>query len=124
MATKLIYLLILGVMGINGALYLAWFLEPPNPDRIGYWYGIYFIVFPFLALLGIVALVLKEKLNISGWIGGLLLLYVGLLTLLVNSVSLGWDWLLALFPQGGFEVFHVAVFAATLLGLLGVMLRR
>lgn len=120
----LLYFLILLVMGINGALYLAWFLSPPNPDRIGFWYWIYFNVFPVLGLLGIAALALKKNLNFSVWVGALPLLYVGILTLLANSYSLGFSWILGLFFGGSFEVFHVIIFTVTLIGLLMVMLRR
>jgi hypothetical protein len=111
-------------MGINGALYLAWFLSPPNPDRVGFWYWIYFIVFPVLGLLGIAALVFKKAFNLSGWVGALLLLYVGILTLLANSYQLGFNWILTWLPEGSFEVLHVGAFTVTLIGLLIVMQRR
>lgn len=103
----LLYFLILSVMAVNGALYLAWFMSPPNPDRIGFWFGIYLQVFPVLGLFGIAALALKKFLNLSWWVGTLLLLYVGVLTLLANSYSLGFIWILGLFPRGSFEAFHV-----------------
>jgi hypothetical protein len=111
-------------MGINGALYLAWFLSPPNPDRIGFWILIYFIVFPALGILGIIALVLRQTLNLSRWLGTLLLLYVVTLTLLANSFQLGFSWILNWFPSGGFEILHVIAFTMTLVGLLIVMYRR
>lgn len=111
-------------MGINGVLYLAWFLSPPNPDRIGFWYWIYFNVFPVIGFLGIAALVLRKKLNLSWWVGALLLLYVGILTLLANSYQLGFARILSLFPEGSFEFFHVMMFAVTLIGLLMVMRGR
>jgi hypothetical protein len=111
-------------MGINGALYLAWFLSPPNPDRIGFWYGIYFIVFPLLGILGVLSLILKKSLNLSWWLGTILLLYVGILTLLGNSFQLGFAWILDGFPQGSLEIFHVIAFAITLLGLIIIMQKR
>lgn len=124
MQIKLLYSLILFTMGINGALYMAWFLSPPNPDKIGFWYFIYFLVFPLLGILGVLSLILKKSLNLSWWLGTLLLLYVGILTLLANSFQLGFAWILAWFPQGSIEVFHVVAFAITLLGLLIVMKQR
>lgn len=124
MSIKLLNSLILFGMGINGALYMAWFLSPPNPDKIGFWYFIYFLVFPLLGILGILSLSLKKSLNLSWWLGMLLLLYVGILTLLANSFQLGLEWILAWFPQGSFEVFHVIAFAITLLGLLIVMKQK
>lgn len=124
MSIKLLNSLILFGMGINGALYMAWFLSPPNPDRIGFWYLIYFIIFPLLGILGVLSLSIKKSLNLSWWLGTLLLLYVGILTLLLNSFQLGFAWILAGFPQGSFEVFHVVVFAITLVGLLIVMKQR
>jgi hypothetical protein len=124
MPIRLLYSLILFGMGINGALYLAWFLSPPHPDRVGFWIVIYFIVFPFLGILGIVALFLKQALNLSWWLGTLLLLYVGVLTLLINSFQLGFNWILAWLPAGGFEVLHAIAFTVTLVGLLIVMHSR
>jgi hypothetical protein len=121
----LLYFLILLVMGINGAWYLALFLSPPKTGvGLGLWYWLYFIILPVLGLLGIAALALKKTLNLSGWIGSLLLLYVGILTLLVNSYQLGFVWILSLFSQGGFEFFHVIMFTVTSIGLLVIMLRR
>jgi hypothetical protein len=125
MLTRLLYFFILLVMGINGALYMAWFLSPPKPDIIGYWFYIYFMAFPLLGILGVVSLILKQTLNLSSWLGTILLLYVGILTLLMNSLQLGFvASILAWVPQGSFEVFHVVVFAATLVGLIIVMQRR
>ncbi len=110
-------------MGVNGALYLAWFMSPPNPDRIAFWFYIYFIVFPGLGLLGIAALALKKILNLSWWVGALLLFYVGILTFVANSYSLGFPWILRLFPEDSFEVFNVIMFTVTLIGL-GIVMRR
>ncbi|MHC5596002.1 MAG: hypothetical protein ACYTXC_08610 [Nostoc sp.] len=124
MLIRLLYLLILFGMGINGALYLAWFLSPPSPDRIGFWFLIYFIIFPVLGFLGIVALVLRQALNLSWWLGTLLLLYVVILTILINSFQLGFGWILAWLPSGGFEALHVIAFTVTLVGELIVMHRR
>jgi hypothetical protein len=93
-------------MGVNGALMLAWFMEPPNPERIGFWFDIYFKVFPILGVLGIAALALKKFLNLSWWIGGSLLLYVGILSIFRLN-----------------EFFHVIMFTVTLMTLLKVMLR-
>jgi hypothetical protein len=124
MLIRLLYSLILFGMGMNGVLYLAWFLSPPDPDRIGFWYLIYFIVLPFLGLLGIAALLLKQTLNFSWWVGAWLVLYVSILTFLINSDRLGFDWVLAGLPEGVFEVLHVVAFTVTLIGLLVVMQRR
>lgn len=124
MSIRLLYSLILFTMGINGALYMAWFLSPPNPDRVGFWFFIYFLVFPFLGILGVLSLSFKKSLNLSWWLGTIILLYVGILTLLLFSFQLGFAWILAWFPQGSFEVFHVIAFAITLLGLLIVMKKR
>jgi hypothetical protein len=124
MLTRLLYFFILLVMGINGAWYMAWFLSPPNPDKIGYWFWIYFIAFPLLGILGVISLMLKRTLNLSWWLGILLLLYIGILTLLLNSFQLGFAGILAWLPQGSFEVFHVVAFAVTFVGLLVVMQRR
>ena len=124
MTARLLNLFILFMMGLNGACYRAWFLSPPNPDRIGFWFGIYFFIFPILGVTGMLSLVSSDSLKTSKWIGRLLLLYVGLLTLLANSYSLGFAWALALFPVGSVEVFHFILFIATLWGLILVMQRR
>jgi hypothetical protein len=121
MTPRLLYFFILVGMGMNGALYLAWFLTPPNPDRIGYWFWIYFAVFPLLGSLGILALLQNAR---SKWVGGLVLIYVGILTLLANSYRLRLSWLLAVLPQGSYETLHIILFVATLLGLLVFMPRR
>jgi hypothetical protein len=124
MMTKLFYFLVLFSTGVNGALYLAWFLTPPNPDRIGFWFLIYFIVFPVLGLLGFLGLIFRESLNISGWFIGILLLYVFCLTLLSNSVQLGFGWVIEQLLLGGFEVLHVVAFIAAFIGLLFVVQKR
>lgn len=121
---KLLYILILLGMGVNGFLYLAWLLSPPNPDRVGFWFLIYFLVFPYLGILGIVALLLKNRLNIPGRIGIGLLLYVGVLTILANSFQLGVGWMLAWLPEQGYEFFHMLLFVLTLVWLIVLMQQR
>lgn len=118
----LLYFLILFVMGINGAWHVALFLSPPKTaPGLGIWFWLYSIILPVLGLLGIAALVLKNPLNVSGWIGTSLLLYVGSLTLLPFLFS---QALLSLFPQGGFEFLLMIMFTITLIRLLVIMLRR
>lgn len=110
----LLYFLILLVMGINGAWHLALFLSPPKAGPgLGIWFWLYFMIVPALGLLGLAALDLKKTLNLSGWIGGLLLLYVGILILLPFF-----------FSQGGFELFLAIIYTITLIRLLVIMLRR
>ncbi len=121
MSIRLLYSLILFGMGINGALYSAWFLSPPNPGRLVFWYCMYLIVFPLLGLLGIVALALKRELNLSWWVGVLLLVYACIpfgIILVADSILLAW------LPEGGFEVLHVVIFGVTLMGLVLVITRR
>jgi hypothetical protein len=123
----LLYFLILLVMGINGAWHLALLLSPPKTaPGLGIWFWLYLMILPALGLLGIAALALKKTLNLSGWIGGLPLLYVGtLILLLFFSYPLGFAWILdALFSQGGFEFFLGILFTITLVGLLVTMVRR
>lgn len=117
-----LYFLILFVMSINGAWHLVLFLSPPKTGvGLGIWYWLYLIILPALGLLGIAALALKKPLNLSGWIGTLLLIYVGSLTLLPFLFS---QVLSSLFAQGGFGAFHVMMFTITLIRLLVIMLRR
>ncbi|BAY59158.1 hypothetical protein NIES2135_60350 (plasmid) [Leptolyngbya boryana NIES-2135] len=119
---SLLYFLILFVMGINGAWHIALFLSPPKTaPGLGIWFWLYLIIFPVLGLLGITALALKKPLNLSWWIGGLLLIYVGSLTLLPFLFS---QVLSSLFSQNGFGSFHVIMFTITLIRLLVIMLRR
>lgn len=101
-------------MGANGFLYLSWFLSPANPDRIGYWFMIYFIIFPFLALLGLISLLRKDALRIPIGIGVALLLYVGVLTIAANSYQLGLSWLWTGLPEFSFVLLHLALFVMTL----------
>jgi hypothetical protein len=49
-----------GLVG-TGALMLAWHLTPPNPDRVGYWYIVIFLGWPFLGLMGLLALALRPR---------------------------------------------------------------
>lgn len=118
----LLYFLILLVMGINGAWHLALLLSPPKTaPGLGLWYWLYFMILPVLGILGIAALALKKPLNLSWWIGALLLLYVGSLTLLPFLFS---QVLSSLFSQGGLEFFLVIMFTITLIRLLVIMLKR
>ncbi|MEH2077493.1 MAG: hypothetical protein V7K57_24355 [Nostoc sp.] len=121
---KLLYVLIFLGMGVNGSLYLNWFLSPPNPDRVGYWFSIYLFVFPYLGFLGIASLALKDVLRIPLSIGIVLLLYVGILTILANSFQLGLGWMLSWLPNLGYEFFHVILFVLALLWLIVVVQRR
>lgn len=123
MHKKLFYTFIFLGMGINGFLYLGWFLSPPNPDRIGYWFLIYLFVFPYLGILGIIALLLKSVLNIPSSIGIALLLYVGVLTIVANSFHLGLTWMLAWLPELGYEFLHLILFALTLMWLIFLVQR-
>lgn len=123
MLTKLAKALILGIMGINGAFYLAWFLAS-GPDRVGYWYLTYFLVFPCLAILGVLALAAHETLKLSKWVGGTVLIYVGGLATLLTGSGLGLLPVVNWLPQGSFEIMHVIFWVATLIGLLVAMGRR
>ena len=122
--TRLLYTLILFGMGVNGALYLSWFLSRSSPDGIGFWFLIYFLVFPYLGSLGIMALLLKKALNIPWGIGTLLLLYVGILTLLANSYQLGFNWILSILSSMAYVHWHVTLFIFTLVRLIILMQRR
>lgn len=124
MTKKLLYLLIFGGMGVNGFLYLSWFLSPPNPDKVGYWFWIYLLVFPYLGLLGMAALMLRNLYSIPPSIGIALLLYVGILTIMTNSYQLGLSWILNWLPNFGYEFFHVILFVLTLLWLIILVQRR
>ena len=122
--TQLFYILIFLGMGVNGFFYLAWLLSPPNPDKIGFWFLIYFLVFPYLGILGIIALLLKNPLNIPSGIGVALLLYVGVLTILLNSYQLGFTWMLALLPTGSYEFIHMLLYVLTLAYLIILKVNR
>jgi hypothetical protein len=124
MRTQLFYILVFLGMGVNGFLYLGWLLSPPNPDRIGFWFLIYFQVFPYLGILGIIALLLKNPLNIPSGIGVALLVYVGILTILANSYQLGFTWMLALLPQGSYEFIHMLLYVLTLVYLIILKVNR
>ncbi|NJM08588.1 hypothetical protein HC891_23975 [Candidatus Gracilibacteria bacterium] len=98
----------------NGALILSWFLTPPNPDRVGYWFIIYFIGMPWLGCLGVLALALRKALNLPWWFGASLVAYPALayalmicapLLQFVPHTASVYD-LLGTFP-GGFEGLHV-----------------
>lgn len=121
---KLLYVLIFCGMGVNGFLYLSWFLSPPNPDRVGYWFWIYLFVFPYLGFLGIAALVLRNLVSIPSSIGITLLLYVGILAILANSFQLGLGWMLGWLPYLGYEFVHLILFVLTLLCLIVFVQRR
>ncbi|MEH2264481.1 hypothetical protein [Nostoc sp.] len=115
MGKRLLYVLVFLGMGINGFLYLSWYLSPPSPDRISYWLGIYLFVLPYLGILGITALVLKNALRIPWSTGIALLLYVGILTIIANSYKLKLTWLFSLI---NYELFHAILFFLTLLWLI------
>lgn len=121
---KLLYVFIFLGMGVNGCLYLKWFLSPPNPDRVGYWFLMYLFVFPYLGFLGIAALVLKDALKIPLNIGIVLLLYVGILTILASSFQLGLGWILSWLPNLGYEFFHVILFVLALSWLIVLVQRQ
>lgn len=122
--TRSLHFLILLGMGVNGALYLSWLLTPPNPDRVGYWFLIYFVVFPILGVLGLITIFRHPTSSPFWWVGGLLLLYVGILAFLMNTSQMGLGWIMAVFPQGSFELLHFGLFALTLIGLLALMFKR
>ncbi len=124
MAKKLLYVLIFLGMGVNGFLYLSWFLSPPNPDNVEYWFWIYLLVFPYLGLLGMAALMLRNLYSIPSSIGIALLLYVGILTIMANSYQLGLSWIINWLPNFGYEFFHVILFVLTLLWLIILVQRR
>jgi hypothetical protein len=102
----------------NGALMLGWFLEPPNPDRVGYWFIIYFIGLPWLGTLGLLALVLRKPLKLPLWFGAGLIAYPALAYALMVFAPLlqsvpqtaGIYRLLEAFP-GGFEGVNVLLWA-------------
>lgn len=123
MPVKLMHAAILVSMGLNGALYLSWFLSS-GPDRVGYWFIIYFAIFPALAMLGVLALALRSTLQLSWWLGIILLAYVGLLTLLLVMAGLWPGGILYNLPPNGVEIFHVILWAIACLGLVFAMRRR
>ena len=123
MSVKLLNAVILAGMGFNGALYLSWFLSS-GPDRVGYWFIIYFAVFPALALLGVLSLVFKSILRLSWWIGIILLVYVGILTLLLIMAGLWPGGILYNLPPNGVEIFHVVLWAIACISLVFAMRRR
>ncbi len=67
---------------INAGLLAAWFLEGSHPDRIGYWYLIFFVVLPVLGIIALVALVLSRTKALRWYGGALVLAYVALMRLL------------------------------------------
>ncbi|NJM08587.1 hypothetical protein HC891_23970 [Candidatus Gracilibacteria bacterium] len=59
----------------NGALLLRWFLTPPNPNLVDYWFIVYFTVLQVLGGLGLLALVLRTWLKLPWWLGAGLISY-------------------------------------------------
>jgi hypothetical protein len=123
MLTKLMKVVILLLMGINGSFYLAWFLSA-GPDRVGYWYLIYFLLFPLLALLGLAALITHQNLKLSKWVGGTVLIYVGSLTVLLTGSGLGLLKFMDGLPQNSFEILHAIAWFIALISLLWAMGRH
>jgi hypothetical protein len=115
---RLFYGLITVVLVGNGALMLRWFLEPPNPDRVGYWFLIYFIGLPWLGTLGLLALALCGPLKLPLWFGAGLIAYPALAYALMFFAPLlqfvpqtaGIYDFLGAFP-GGFEGLNVLLWA-------------
>jgi hypothetical protein len=122
MKAKALYFLILFLMGINGALYFSFFSSPPNTDRVGVWFLVFFIIFPLLGLSGVATLLGSRTLKISKWVGGLVLLYVvpPPFLMLIHHPQFNARILDAL-PQGSFEIFMLILYLVSLIGLLILM---
>lgn len=121
-ARDLLYGMLFSGLVINGWLYTAYFLADPHPDRIGYWFVVYFVVLPFLGTIALVTLLTHRALRLS-WYGGALVfayaLGVWLLALALGLVPA----LASLMPIGGYEVVCVVLLATTLAGLVVAALR-
>lgn len=113
----------------TGAMIVAWHLTPPNPDRVSYWYIVVFLGWPFLGLMGLLALAPRPGLPVR--LGVSLLAYplasFGLILLLmVRPLALLLERPVLAFP-GGFEglqlLLWVLAFAAVLGSLLPVRRR-
>lgn len=108
-------------LAVNGVLYLGLFLLPPSPDRVGIWFWIYMVVFPYLGFFGLWGLLQSRQLNLPWSIGALVLSYVLLLTLWANSLYIGLAGIVAWLPAGSSEVVHIALFALTLAGIIYIL---
>ncbi len=118
----LLYFLILVVMSLNGAWLVALFLSPPKRAiGLGIWYWLYFMIVPALAFLGITALALKKPLKLSWRVGGLLLLYVGSLTVVPVFFA---PVIIFFFSESGLGFFNLLMFTITLIQLLITLFRR
>jgi hypothetical protein len=96
--------LTLGLL-LNGYLYLAWFREPPNPDRVGYWFGQFFFVFPALGIIALASLIHARSLRL----GLPVLIYVALGLIIANQ-----SWLFAwVYPWIAFEQLYVLLWLIT-----------
>lgn len=114
---------LVGLIG-TGAMILAWHLTPPSPDRLGYWIVVIFLGWPFLGLMGLLALALRPDLPVR--LGVSLLAYpmtaFGLMLLLiVQPLALLLERPVLAFPRG-FEglqlLLWVLAFAAVLSSML------
>lgn len=108
-----------GLIG-TGAMMIAWHLTPPNPDRLGYWYVICFLAWPFLGLMGLLALALRPSVPVR--LGVILLAYTitafSLMILpFVPPFTALFGLLIRSFP-GGFEGFQLLLLALALVAVL------
>lgn len=102
---------------INGLLYAAYFLEEPYPNRVGYWFLVYFLVLPALGLAALVALVTSRALNMPWQAGALVLVHavgVWLLALALGLIPA----FAGLLPTGVFEILHVILLLLTFVSLV------
>jgi hypothetical protein len=120
--TPIFYGLIFISLIAVGALIFAWYVTPPNPDRIGYWLLILFLGLPFLGTLGLLALVRRE-LAMPRWVGVGLIAYAvvpwALMVLAaVRPSALVLDRLVFRFT-GGFEGLQALLWMFMCLVMLG-----
>jgi hypothetical protein len=116
-------LALVGLVG-TGAMIIAWHLTPPNPDRVGYWYPVIFLGWPFLGLMGLLALARRPGLPVR--LGVSLLAYpitaFGLMLLLmVRPLALLLERPVVAFP-GGFEGLQLLLWALAFAAVLSSLL--
>lgn len=112
-----------GLVG-TGAMIGAWHLTPPNPDRLGYWIVVIFLGWPFLGLMGMLALALRPRLPVR--LGVSLLAYplasFGLMLLLmVRPLAMLLERPVRAFP-GGFEGLQLLLWALAFAAVLSSLL--
>lgn len=101
--------LALGLL-LNGYLYLAWFREPPNPDRVGYWFGLFFVVFPALGIISLATLIHARSLRL----GLPVLIYVTLGLIIANQ-----PWLFAwVYPWMAFEQLYILLWFISMVAFI------